>query len=65
MQIPFDVSYRVESADGWVQRGKLVIWAEKAAMARVRALEQIRARCGERKAFVHAEPQREGAAARV
>lgn len=64
MQIPFDVSFRVEARDGWTQRGEFVVWADKAAMARVKAREIIQARCGERAAYVHAEPQQEGHARR-
>jgi len=60
MQIPFDVYYRVVAKDGWVEASTVTIYAEKAAMARVKALEMIKARTGERDVFVHAQPKLEG-----
>jgi hypothetical protein len=61
MKIPFDVKYRIEHRSGQVQASSLEIWARNSAEARLLAREVIRARCGEPAAYVHAEPQGEGA----
>lgn len=61
MSIPFVVRYKVKHHNGPVQSGTFVIWARKAAEARLLGRERVRMCCGEDAAWLTAEPQEEGA----
>lgn len=60
--IPFVVRYRVAKPGGWSQQGSFLVYASKAAEARLMARERIFVQCGQHAAWVKAEPEREGAA---